>query len=77
MCVIITSAEYSRRIGFVEWHNMKIFVKNEHMDEPEGRGEHIEEIRASYKCCGCSASFPGGHQVDGLPPAPSVEEMVI
>ena len=31
----------------------------------------MKDHSTSQKGCGCSASFPGGHQVDGLPPAPS------
>ena len=33
--------------------------------------EAMKDHSASQKGCGCSAGFPGGHQVDGLPPAPS------
>ena len=49
----------------------------EGMTQPgEGRGA-IDDVRAAHGCFiaawdgGSDASFPGGNQVDGLPPAPS------
>ena len=43
------------------------------LDALEKAGAHKEERRIIRMSCGCSASFPCGNKVDGLPHAPSVE----
>ena len=67
----ILSAEPSWSIGFVVCHDVIIFHKNWLVIVLRDYDESMKDHSASQKGCGCSASFPGGYQVDGLPPAPS------